>query len=186
MKTCSYACGEGAMPGLWCLAILPKRLRIPPALPCAGIFGRPVLFLQRVARWAHSTVPRAPACGCLRPFPIACVGTCDGQRVAAASGEQAAGAARAVHLVSSLVGVGLGKWGYPARLQAARIAAGSCRGTGGRSLIAQLPWGAAGKLGGPEFWLEQHQNNFVILGCELILSPFKVGLSWCLEKKNLS
>lgn len=102
------------------------------------------------------------------------------------SGEQAAGTARKVYLLCSLFGVVSGKRGTRNSCRLHKLLRVSCCGIEGKSLIAQLPWSAAGKLGAPEFWLEQHQNNFVILGCEPILSSFKAGLSWFLEKKNLS
>lgn len=37
--------------------------------------SKPVLFLQQVVRWAHSTVPQAPGLGCLQPFPTMSMGT---------------------------------------------------------------------------------------------------------------
>lgn len=90
------------------------------------------------------------------------------------------------YLVCSLFGVVSGKRGTRSSCRLHKLLRVSSCGIEGKSLIAQLPWSGAGKLGAPEFWLEQHQNNFVILGRELILSSFKAGLSWLLQEKTLS
>lgn len=187
------------MLGLWCLAVLSKCLRTPLALPLTEIFGRCAVslssFFSKLLDGLTALCPRhlcLDACSLSPSREWVPVPVVPGGRLwgvvswGEISGEQAAGTARTVYLVRSLFGVVSGKRGTWSRCRLHKLLGVSCCGIGGKSLIAQLPWSAAGKLGGLEFWLEQHQNNFVILGCELILSSFKAGFNWFLEKKNLS